>query len=74
MQKPRITNQKDLRAEFWETYGRVPTLVICKRNRRGNPQPQNKQPADTRMAFVDWIDHLSRSGEISEALASRATL
>jgi hypothetical protein len=64
MQKPRITNQKDLRAEFWETF---PELT-----RR--PGPQDKQVADTRMAFVDWIDMLAREGSISEALAQRATL
>lgn len=69
MSTPRITNQKDLRAEFWETHPDVPCNT---RNRF--PLPQNKQPADTRMAFVDWIDHLARSGEISEALASSATL
>ena len=29
---------------------------------------------DTRCAFVDFVDHLHRSGQISEALAQRATL
>lgn len=66
----RITTQKQLREEFWSTF---PELV-CRTNRGGNPLPQNDQPADTRMAFVDWIDHLQKSGEISEQLAQRATL
>ena len=67
---PRITSQKALREEFWETFTELP----CRTNRRGNPLPQNEQPADTRMAFVDWIDMLQRDGDISEQLADRATL
>jgi hypothetical protein len=35
---------------------------------------QNKQPADIRMAFVDYVDMLSRDGTISEQLAQRVTL
>lgn len=29
---------------------------------------------DTRCAFVDWLDGLSKSGEVSDKLANRATL
>lgn len=29
---------------------------------------------DTRCAWVDWIDMLSKNGEISQELAERATL
>lgn len=65
-----ITNQKQLRKEFWSTF---PELV-CRTNRKGNPLPQNAQPADTRMSFVDWIDQLERNGQISSELAQRATL
>jgi hypothetical protein len=70
MREVTYTNQDDLRAAFWE---QNPDLV-CRTNRRGNPLPQNQQPADTRMTFVDWIDMLQRDGQISEALAERATL
>ena len=35
---------------------------------------QNDYPTDTRCAFVDYVDALQKSGEISEALAARATL
>lgn len=66
-----MTTQKELRAAFWEI---MPPNVVCLLNRNGNPRSQNKQPADTRMAFVDWIDCLQKDGEISEALAHRATL
>lgn len=35
--------------------------------------PQNSQPADTRIAYVDYVDMLARNGQISETLASKAT-
>lgn len=62
----RITNQKQLRREFWETF---PEL-----KRRLDTNHGKIWPADTRMAFVDWIDSLCKGGEISSALAQRATL
>lgn len=60
-----FTTQKQLREEFWSTFPEF--------QKRGNGS-QNQQSADVRMTFVDWIDQLERSGEISEGLASRATL
>jgi len=59
------TNQKDLRAIFW---GEHPQF-----KRKGN-HSQNSYPADVRMAWVDWLDHLCRNGDISEQLAQKATL
>jgi hypothetical protein len=58
-----ITNQVQLRAEFWEQF---PPEFRKKVNGRYN--------VDARMAFVDFLDHLRRDGQISEALAFRATL
>ncbi len=66
----RITTQKQLREEFWDMFSELE----CRTGRRGKPSPQNDQPADTRAAFVNWVDQLQRSGDISEALAGRATL
>lgn len=66
----RITTQTALREEFWSSFPELKRRT----NRRGNPLPQNQQPDDTRMAFVDWVDHLQKSGEISERLAERVTL
>lgn len=60
-----ITNQKDLRDAFWAAH---PELT-----RKGN-QKQNAYPADTRVAWVEYVDHMQRDGQISEALAERATL
>ena len=59
-----ITNVRDLRSTFWEQH---PNLVR-KRYRNGD------YPADTRMAFVNYVDHCARDGLISERLAQRATL
>ena len=59
----RITDQKSLRREFWQTF---PDL---KRAKVGGDFV-----ADTRMTFVGWIDSLARGGQISEKLAQAATL
>jgi hypothetical protein len=60
-----ITNQPDLRAAFWEAH---PQLT-----RKGR-MTQNHYPADTRLAWCDFVDAMQRNGEISKALASRVTL
>lgn len=65
----RITNQRQLRREFWETFPNVPKRRIT--NYSGNGK---MWPTDTRCAFVDWLDALSKSGDVSPELAERATL
>lgn len=66
--KTTITTQKQIRAAFWamwtESHG----------NSAKQSLRQNRQPADIRMAFCDFVESLSRSGQISEALVNRATL
>lgn len=59
----RITSQKQLRAEFWRDH---PDLS---RRRIGSDYL-----TDTRVTFVDFVDCLARSGDISDKLAQRATL
>ena len=62
-----ITTQKALRAAFWEAH---PTLrQFYKASYR-----QNDYSATGRCDWCDFVDHMRRSGEISEALAGRATL
>lgn len=61
------TNQRDLRAAFWDTF---PNLS---RKRIGPPEHRS-YTTDTRCAFVDWLDMLHRDGSVSDALAQRATL
>jgi len=69
-----MTNQKQIRALFWETFPELPT----KRYRYSwNPRDKTAElvyPIDTRCAFVDFVDQLQREGVISEKLADRATL
>lgn len=61
------TNQKQLRKAFREQF---PELSF-KRIKYGS---SSDFPCDTRVAFVDWIDALSKNGDISPELAQRATL
>lgn len=60
-----LTTEGQVRREFWSVYTGF-------RRRRG--WRQNNYPADVRCAFVDFVDYLSRSGQITERLAERVTL
>jgi len=69
-----MTNQKQIRAAFWEAFPDLP-----RRRYRYSPNRSDKTaplvfPIDTRCAFVDYVDQLQREGVISESLANRATL
>lgn len=61
------TNQRDLRAAFWDTF---PNLS----RRKIGPPEHRSYTTDTRCAFVDFVDGLHRDGQISDALAQRTTL
>jgi hypothetical protein len=66
------TTQKQVRAAFWEAHEGVPGITPRKiRNYSGNGTMHN---TDTRCAFCDYVDSLSKNGDISEALAQRVTL
>jgi len=60
-----MTTQKQIRASFWHAF---PAF------RRIPGQKQNAYSATVRAAFVDWVDYLAKSEQITEALANRATL
>lgn len=60
------TTQKDLRAAFWELHEGV--------YKRKGRQKQNQYGATICTAWNDFVDMMQKSGQISEALASRATL
>lgn len=66
-----MTTQKEIRAAFWLCH---PDLEAHARKWGIKTAPQNRHGAETRTAFVDFVDALQRSGEISEALAERVTL
>lgn len=65
------TTQAQVRAAFWQAH---PHLYLLARARRSLTKGQNAQTADTRCAFVDYVDVLASSGEIGEALAGGVTL
>jgi len=68
------TNQKQLRKAFFETFPELPRRRHRYSWGQGNKSDELIHHVDTRCAFVNWIDSLQRTGEISEALALRATL
>lgn len=63
------TNQKQIRRAFWELYPNADKRKVKDFSGKGK-----MYKADTRMMFVDFVDCLQRDGQISESLASRATL
>jgi hypothetical protein len=63
------TNQKQIRAAFWDAFPNLP-----RRRRIWDKTTPLVYPIDTRCAFVDFVDALHRAGNISDALATRATL
>jgi hypothetical protein len=71
-----ITTQRDLRRAFWsdmDQYADKRMNITRRRitNYSGNGKMHN---TDTRCAWCDWVDHMSRSNQISQELAQRATL
>ena len=64
-----ITTQKELRRLFRQEHPNLDYRKIT--NYSGNGKMFK---TDTRVAFTDWLDYMSKSGQISQALAERATL
>ena len=65
----RITTQRQLRREFWQTFPHLTRRKIT--NYSGNGK---MHVTDTRCAWCDWLDALQKDGDISQELACRATL
>lgn len=67
--KYRLTNQKEIRREFWRLFPELnrKRVVDCGSKRK-------MFVCDTRCTWVDWIDLLQKNGDISDVLADRATL
>lgn len=64
-----ITTQRALRRAFWEAHPELPRRKIP--NYSGNG---TMHVTDTRCAWCDWVDAMSRDNQISQELAQRATL
>jgi len=60
-----METENEIRAAFWE---QNPQYAAHEGKR------QNRCPADVRMAFVDFVDMLQKSGQITEGLAQEVTL
>jgi len=66
-----MTTQKQIRAAFWDSF---PHFEEQAREAGIFSKPQNFHCATVRCAFVDFVDHLQKNGQITESLAFRATL
>ena len=66
-----LTTQKQIRAKFWADH---PSFDHQARAAGIRSKRQNEHCATVRCTFVDYVDTLARSGEISESLANRVTL
>jgi hypothetical protein len=67
-----MTTQRQVRAAFWEAHKGIPGITPRKiTNYSGNGKMHN---TDTRCAFNDFVDSLSKDGAISHELAHRVTL
>lgn len=64
-----LTTISAVRIAFWAAHPGLHCVWTHGRRAR-----QNAQSADTRVAFVDYVDALARNGTISESLAQRVTL
>lgn len=66
-----ITNQKALRAAFWAEH---PDFEFQAREAGIFSKSQNHHCATVRCAWVEFVDCMAKSGQISESLAFRAIL
>ena len=69
-----MTNQKQIRAAFWEAHPTANRKKYPARDWTREDKSRRDYCTDTRCAFVDYLDQLQRAGIISESLANRATL
>ena len=66
------TTQKQVRSAFWRDHAGMPGITSRRiTNYAGNGKMHN---ADTRCAFCDYVDALSKCGAISQDLAQHITL
>lgn len=69
-----LTTQKQIRAAFWAAHPTADRKRYPERDWTREDKTRRDYCTDTRVAFVDFLDALHRAGEISDALAQRATL
>ena len=66
-----MTTQKQVRENFWAYIKEIAPQYLkeYKTSKR-----QNQYAADIRILFVDYVDNLHKSGEITQNLAYKVTL
>lgn len=64
-----ITTQRQLRSLFWKTFPHLSRRKIPDYSGNGT-----MHCTDVRVTWCDWIDSLSKNGDISPTLADRACL
>ena len=69
-----MTNQKQIRAAFWEAHPTANRKKYPARDWTREDKSHRDYCTDTRCACVDFLDSLTRNGQITESLANRATL
>ena len=70
------TTQAQIRKAFWQAArdGYFQGMDVTPRKIPNYSENGKMHNTDTRCAFVDFLDSLSKSGEVSSELADRATL
>jgi hypothetical protein len=63
------TTQAQVRAAFWRDNPQASRRKVRRYSGKGT-----MHDTDTRCAFVDYVDHLCRNGDITTELAARVTL
>ena len=69
-----FTTQRQIIGAFWREFPQFRKTVVPLGNGLYRERTQNEYPCDVRCAFVDFVDALQKSGQISAALAERVTL
>lgn len=69
-----MTTQKQVRDAFWEMVEEYRPAGVSRRRISNYAGTGKMHNTDTRVAFVDFVDYLSKDGQISDALANRVTL
>lgn len=62
-----LTNQRDIRRAFWTEHPQAS-------RRKVQMGAERVYVTDTRCAFVEWLDAMTRAGTIPASIADRVTL
>ncbi|MGO8792905.1 MAG: hypothetical protein ACLQVL_36720 [Terriglobia bacterium] len=76
MRKEMYTTQREVRNAFWQAAhdGQFAGMDVTRNKITDYSGKGKMHNTDTRCAFVDYVDGLEKSGEISAELANEVTL